>query len=374
MKKLFFVSLFMAATTINFSALAHHSFASTFTNDTISVEGAVKSLKFVNPHVLVTFSVKDDDGGETEWVAEGGAASLMRRQGWDADTLIEGDYIKITGNSTRNGSPMVTIGTVEYVNADTGEVIGQVAQGAEQEDYFDAAPEIIPMELADGIPNLTGIWTGPARNRGGDAAEGGMGGGMGGEGGMGGGMGGVRVAGPASPEGIAEEPAYTEEAAALQAAYDPANDPQVQCELPGLVRQAAHTPHPVKIEQFDDRVVISYEEYAGVRTVYFDDRDLVGGEKTDLGQSIARYEDGKLFIESENMKGNLSGSGGYALSDQTTTVETYYRMPDQEGRSTFRMDMAINDPEYLTEPWSMSYIRLYAPTYEFIAVECEKPL
>lgn len=208
----------------------------------------------------------------------------------------------------------------------------------------------------------------PPRDRGNGAM------GRGADRGMGGGMGGARVAGPASPEGIAKEPAYTEEAAKLQAAYDPINDPQVQCEPPGLVRQAAHTPHPVKIEQYDDRVVITYEEYGGVRTVYFDNREMTGSEKTHLGQSTARYEDGKLIIESENMKANLSGSGGYALSDEASTVEAYYRTPDQDGRSTFRMDMVINDPKYLIEPWTMSYIRRYAPDYEFLEVECEKPL
>lgn len=361
----------MAAIAINFPTHAHHSFAATFTSDVISVEGAVQSLRFVNPHVLITLSVEDDDGGETEWIAEGGAASLMRSQGWGPDTLKAGDYVRVTGNSTRNGSPMVTISTVEFVNADTGEVAGQAGQGVEQVEYAAAATAIMPMTLADGIPNLTGIWTGPPRNRGNAAMGGGMDGAAMGAAGMGGG---ARTAGPASPEGIAEEPAYTAEAAALQAAFDPVNDPAVQCEPPGLVRQAAHTPHPVKIEQYDDRVVIHYEEYAGIRTVYFDDRDMMGGEKTDLGQSIARYEDGKLIIESKNLKANLSGSGGYALSDETTTVETYYRTPDQDGRSTFRMDMAINDPKYLTEPWAMSYIRLYAPDSEFIEVECEKPL
>jgi len=286
----------------------------------------------------------------------------MRRQGWGPNTLKPGDHVRVTGNSTRNGSPMVTIGTVEFINPETGEVTGQVGRVVEQEEYAEASVKIIPMMLADGIPNLTGTWTGPPRKRRGNAA----GGGRGNEGG--------RRAGPASPEGIAKEPAYTEYAAALQAAFDPINDPSVQCEPPGLVRQAAHTPHPITIEQHYDHVVIAYEEYAGSRTVYFDDRDMTGGEKTHLGQSVARYSDGKLIIESENMKANLSGSGGYALSDKTTTVETYYRTPDQDGQSMLRMDMAINDPEYLTEPWAMSYIRLYAPDYEFVEVLCEKPL
>ena len=34
---------------------AHHSFAATFTNEIIVVEGVVEQLKFSNPHVIVYF-------------------------------------------------------------------------------------------------------------------------------------------------------------------------------------------------------------------------------------------------------------------------------------------------------------------------------
>lgn len=363
-KTILICSAFLLSTLICLQAQAHHSFSATFTEEVITVEGIVEDFKFVNPHVLTTFSVTDDNGEITSWVSEGTSATAMRRRGWDGDTVNEGDLVRITGNSTRNGSPMVSMDTLEFIDPVTGEVIGEPNEDAVVDG--DANVTSIAMTLADGKPNVSGSWTRANNNGGGN---GGMGGGMGG--GVGGGMG---MGGPASPQGIAEEPTFTELGAELQAAFDPVNDPQVQCEPPGIVRQAGYTPHPARLEQNDDHVVLSYEEYGSVRTVYFDDRDLIGGEHTHLGQSIARYEGDTLVIETTHLKENLSGAGGYALSDQTTTVETYQRLADVDGRSMLRLDMIINDPLHLAEPWSQAWIKGYTHDYEFIPVECEKPL
>jgi len=335
---------------------AHHSFSATFTDDIIEVEGYVVDFKFVNPHVTVHFEVTDDAGETTRWVTEGGAATLLRREQWDNQTLKEGDYIRVSGNSTRNGSPMVSMEDINFVDPATGRVVGTPGTGVRA----DSPPASTPMQLANGQPNLSGAWTmrgGGRRNAGGPPGAG--------EGppGAPGGPGRGRAAVP-----------FNEIGAALQAVYDPVNDPQVQCEPPGLVRQAGFTPHPARIEQHDDYVVIAYEEYGSVRTIYFDDRDLVGGAHTNLGQSIARYEGDKLIVETTNLLGNLTGPGGNALTDQTTTLETYYRNPDVDGQSSLAMDMAITDPGHLTDVWTLSWEKFYNDGYEFIEVDCQKPL
>ena len=166
---------------------------------------------------------------------------------------------------------------------------------------------------------------------------------------------------------------FNEVGAALQAQYDPLNDPQVQCEPPGLIRQVG-TPHPVQVEQFDDHVVISYEEYGGVRTIYFDDRDLVGGEHSNFGQSTARYEDQKLIVETTHLLGNLTSGGGNALTDQSTTVEAYSRLPDADGSSGLNLEIVITDPGHLTGPWVRGWQKFFTPNHEFIEVDCHKPL
>ena len=332
------VSLFSAVPTY-----AHHSFAATFSEEIITVEGTVERFKYSNPHVIVYFNVIDEEGKETQWLAEGGSATSMRNQGWDRDTLSEGDYIRITGPSTRNGSPMVSMqedDSVTFVDPATGEVVGAPgAASVEKEGVFNMA-----LQLPNGLPNFSSAWTGEATGR---------------------------VGRP-----ILHVPPmdYNEIGAALQAEFDPINDPQVQCKPPGLVRQAGFSPHPVRIEQYDDHVVLRYEEYAGLRTVYFDDRDLVGGEHTHLGQSIARYEGQNLIIETSHLLPNLSATTGNPLTDQTTTVETYYRQDKPNGRAVLRLDLVATDLGYLLTPWTISWSKYAENDYEFIKVECEKPL
>jgi hypothetical protein len=324
-------------------AHAHHSFAATFTQDIIVVEGYVERVKFSNPHVIVYFDVTDENGEVTQWLGEGGSATSYRNQGWNPDTLEQGDYIRITGASTRNGSPMVSMvedGSVELVDPATGLVVGTPGGDAEE----DAGVLDMPLRLANGLPNLSGAWTGEATGR----------------------VGRPILHVPPLP--------FNETGAALQEKFDPANDPQVHCEPPGLVRQAGFTPHPVRIEQYDDHLVISYEEYAGRRTIYFDDRDLGGTEKTHLGQSIARYEGQKLIIESTNLLPNLVATNGNLLTDQTTTVETYYRKDKPDGRAILALDMVATDPGHLTAPWTISWEKFAERDYEFIEVECEIPL
>jgi hypothetical protein len=254
--------------------------------------------------------------------------------------LVEGDYVRITGNSTRNGTPMVSMEDIEFVNPSTGAVVG-IPGGPDIEDVLVLNK---PLQLPNGLPNFSGEWTGEATGRGG------------------------------RPIDHVPPMDYNEAGAALHAVFDAVNDPQVWCEPPGLVRQAGFSPHPVRIEQYDDHVVISYEEYGGVRTVYFDKRDMVGGEKTHLGQSWARYEGQTLIIESNNLLPNLSATTGNALTDQTSTVETYYRTDTDEGRAVLSLDMVATDPGYLLTPWTVSWSKYGENDYEFIEVECEAPL
>jgi hypothetical protein len=324
------------------SVSAHHSFAATFTDKIIIVEGAVERVKFTNPHVIIYFTVTDEAGEETTWLAEGGSATSLRNSGWDKSTLSKGDYIRVTGPSTRNGSPMVSMqddGSVELLDPKTGAAAGSLWGGE-----VEGASISRPLKLANGWPNMTGAWTGESTGRVG------------------------------SPIDNVPPFAYNEIGAAIQAEFDPANDPQVHCEPPGLVRQAGFTPHPVHIQQFSDRVLISYEEYAGVREIYFDDRDHDGDEKTHLGQSIARYEGQQLIIESKNLLSNLSATNGNLLSEQTTTLETYYREDTTEGRAILKMDLVATDPGHLTAPWKFTWGKYAENDYEFIAVECEVPL
>ena len=76
---------------------AHHSVALNFTDDEITLQGTITSLRWVNPHCTFVLKVQNDTGGTEEWLVEMLARIALQRQGFDFDSLHEGMDIQLTG-------------------------------------------------------------------------------------------------------------------------------------------------------------------------------------------------------------------------------------------------------------------------------------
>jgi hypothetical protein len=83
---------------------AHHGTAEYDNTKTISLQGTVTALQYLNPHALILFTVKDDKGQTTEWTAELQSPNLLSRRGWSRSTLKPGDQIIVTGRPVKNGA------------------------------------------------------------------------------------------------------------------------------------------------------------------------------------------------------------------------------------------------------------------------------
>lgn len=339
MKILMLRMLYLVALLVGTNVSAHHNSTAAFTTNIIDVEGYVTEFSFTNPHVNFLFDVTDENGETTQWLAESSAANSLRRAGWTANTIEPGQFLRVTGRETRDGSPMILIRDIIELNPSDGSIVRNVQGESDYQEPVSTAP--LSLELADGRPNLAGDWTrGPA-------------------GGMSGG-----------PPREGYLPSFNELGAAAQADFDPVSDPASNCELPGLVRQAAFTPHPIRVTQNDDHVILEYEEYAGRRVIYFDDREPRSAEHTNLGHSVAYYDGDSLVIETTQLLGNYTSPRGHPLSNQTTTVETYRRMDDPDVGPALSMEMVITDPGHLAVPWTARWQKYHSPGYEFIEVDC----
>jgi len=272
-------------------------------------------------------------------MSEGGAATLMRRAGWDRNTVKPGDLIRVHGDSTHDGSPMVSIGSIDVLDPTDRSVVRTLSRNRpSDDDTKKAAP--MPLTLADDRPNLTGAWTNHGMERG-------------------------RPRRPSFK--------FNEVGAALQASYNKADDPQIFCDPPGLVRQL-NTPHPVRITQLEDRVILEYEEYAGRREIPLGSTVPDSGAKTHFGDSVARYEGDALVIETINLLANPTSPDGHQLSDHTTTVETYTRADSDRYGPTLSINVKITDPVNLEEVGSISRDKMSAGEYEFIENDCRPRL
>lgn len=327
------------------NASAHHSFSATFQEDAkITLEGVVTNFSFKNPHVLTYFDVTNEDGTTTEWIIEGSAATLLRRRGFSSDTIQPGMYIRAMGDSTHDGSPMITMDNIDLIDPASSAVIrsftDETAGGDETEAYSEVADTLLPLTLADGKLNISGSWATTAREDGGR---------------------------PRIPS-----PNYNALGVAKQDTFQLAHDPQVFCDAPGVFRQAGTTPHPFVITQTDDAIIIEYEEYGGRREIPYGTILPVTGVKSKLGDAVAQIEDDKIIITTVNLMENMASPEGTYLSDEHYTVETFYR-DDTDESSVLQYEMIAHDPKFLNAPMRMWKIKGHVDGYEMIPNDCHSP-
>jgi len=82
---------------------AHHGATEYDMTKIVTLSGTVKELQFVNPHTLLSFTVKDDSGKAIEWQGELPSPNLLSRRGWNRSTLKPGDQVTIIGAPAKNG-------------------------------------------------------------------------------------------------------------------------------------------------------------------------------------------------------------------------------------------------------------------------------
>ena len=82
------------------SAYAHHSYGAYYENETISIEGTVESIRFANPHVLMTLRADDGKVYNIEWQN----LIQLRHGKVGPDTLKAGDHIVLSGSPPRDPS------------------------------------------------------------------------------------------------------------------------------------------------------------------------------------------------------------------------------------------------------------------------------
>lgn len=82
---------------------AHHGASEYDMTKIISLRATVTELQFVNPHTLVVFTVKNENGKAVEWEGELPSPNLLMRRGWSRSTLKPGDQVTIIGAPAKNG-------------------------------------------------------------------------------------------------------------------------------------------------------------------------------------------------------------------------------------------------------------------------------
>ena len=126
-------------------------------------------------------------------------------------------------------------------------------------------------------------------------------------------------------------------------------DPEIKCFLPGVPR-ATYLPHPFQIIQSQSSVYFAYE-YAGAGRNIFMKNPGPAPIDTWMGWSAGRWEGDTLVIDVTGLNDStwLDRAGNYH-SEALHVVERYTRT----GPDHLQYEATIEDPKVFTRPWKIS--------------------
>lgn len=99
---------------------AHHGSVAYDNSKVVTLKQVtVTKVNWANPHILVLFDAKDDQGNVVHWVVEGGGPSAVSGSGWTKDAIQPGDKIDVYTYQVKNGNPAGRLGKIVLANGKT---------------------------------------------------------------------------------------------------------------------------------------------------------------------------------------------------------------------------------------------------------------
>ena len=334
-------------------ANAHHSRAGFLIGETFEIEGTVTELAWRTPHLYLELEATDDTGSAVVWTFEGHSIAGLIRNGWEKDSVEEGDRVVIVANPNRN--PETKFGLLDNVTLTDGSTFYsfRVPRGA----AGGRVPTQTPVVTAS--TDFSGVWRSGGGGGGGAASAGG-GGAMGAAGASPAGNNNAAqqrglVGGFSPPTGLP----LTDVAQAQVDAFDLNDDPWLDCE-PLSVPRVIFSPFSHGWTRTPDSIVIRKELSPMIRTIHLDGSprpDDYEPNPTDYsgfsGYSRGHFEsDGTLVIETTGFAATRWGiERGIDSSTQKRVVERFKLTEDGTGMT---VSYTLEDPVYLSEPVTRS--------------------
>jgi len=127
------------------------------------------------------------------------------------------------------------------------------------------------------------------------------------------------------------------------------SDPEIKCYLPGVPR-ATYMPYPFQILQSQSAIAIVYEYAGAVRNFYLKDPGPAPVDSW-MGQSVAHWDKDTLVVDVTNLgDATWFDRAGNFHSDAMHVTERYRRTsPD-----VIAYEATIDDGKTFTRPWKMS--------------------
>jgi len=99
--------------------MAHHGTAAFENEKRVTLKGTVTEWLWSNPHCLLQFDVKGDDGKVVHWVGETQNPVSMTDRGWSKAAIKSGDEVTVVMLPVKNGVPLGRVVSVALPNGKT---------------------------------------------------------------------------------------------------------------------------------------------------------------------------------------------------------------------------------------------------------------
>ena len=103
--KIFALLTVAAALLIQLPLFAHHSSAAFETGKKLVLKGTVVEWVYANPHCMLIFDVKGEDGQVVQWTAETQPPASIFPAGYRRDSFRAGHQVTITVEPFKDGRP-----------------------------------------------------------------------------------------------------------------------------------------------------------------------------------------------------------------------------------------------------------------------------
>jgi uncharacterized protein DUF6152 len=129
--RLKFFALMVVALAACGASFAHHGAAAYVDKIVVFKDATVTKFVWSNPHNIVLFDVKDDNGNLTHWAGEAGSPSATGLLGWNRNSLQPGDVVTVYIYPAKSGNPVGRLNKIVFAD---GKVLRDSQLGGDKKD------------------------------------------------------------------------------------------------------------------------------------------------------------------------------------------------------------------------------------------------
>ena len=330
--KLIFFSIVALAPLL---ALGHHSNAEYDSSVVQELQGEVLSVSWRNPHVQLTLRTENTDGTAVIWELQAQDVNSLGRRGLDGSLINVGDTVRVAGSASTRRANAMSISNVLLPNGTEISIRGN------PEPRW--STERIGFERTTVEEALAA------------AGEG---------------QGFFRVWMNAGPGGLPAQLPLTAAARAARTAWDPANDPTMQCIASGMpAAMRISPPHPIDFIEQEDNIVLRLELFDIVRTIHMDaEADAAEQPPTALGYSVGHWEGSTLVVRTTRINWPYFDHIGTISQSDAVEMNERFTVSDDGNRLVY--DLTVSDPATFTQPVSGRWTLVWRPDLVVEPYQC----